>query len=146
MRQILGCERRVVARIEASTQGLDIRYVVTNLDGGSAEWLYDTLYCARGKVTATSMIDFHSPTLAASARAAHVASDKHIAARQYNKVGKAVSSLADALLHIKVPAVVIHAAIRGPRGITLLNSSEASACQLVALSARDPVRVPGSPR
>ena len=31
-----GCERRVVARIEASTQGLDIRYVVTNLDGGSA--------------------------------------------------------------------------------------------------------------
>ena len=38
-----GCERRVVARIEASTQGLDIRYVVTNLDGGSAEWLYDTL-------------------------------------------------------------------------------------------------------
>ena len=34
-----GCERRVVARIEASTQGLDIRYVVTNLDGGSAEWL-----------------------------------------------------------------------------------------------------------
>src|ERR1700735_2401371 len=44
-----GCERRVVARIEASTQGLDIRYVVTNLDGGSAEWLYDTLYCARGQ-------------------------------------------------------------------------------------------------
>ena len=27
-----GCERRVAARIEASTQGLDIRYVVTNLD------------------------------------------------------------------------------------------------------------------
>ena len=34
--QSWGCERRVVARIEASTQGLDIRYVVTNLDGGSA--------------------------------------------------------------------------------------------------------------
>jgi hypothetical protein len=31
-----GCERRVAARIEASTQGLDIRYVVTNLQ---AEWL-----------------------------------------------------------------------------------------------------------
>ena len=44
-----GGERRVAARIEASTQGLDIRYVVTNLDGGSAEWLYDTLYCARGQ-------------------------------------------------------------------------------------------------
>jgi Transposase DDE domain group 1 len=44
-----GCERRVAARIEASTQGLDIRFVVTNLRFGSAEWLYDTLYCARGQ-------------------------------------------------------------------------------------------------
>ncbi len=48
MAQILELERRVAARIEARTQGLDIRYVVTNLDGGGAEWLYDTLYCARG--------------------------------------------------------------------------------------------------
>ena len=37
------CQRRVAARIEASTQGLDIRFVVTNLACGSAEWLYDTL-------------------------------------------------------------------------------------------------------
>ena len=43
-----GRKRRVAARIETTTQGLDIRYVVTNLDG-SAEWLYDTLYCARGQ-------------------------------------------------------------------------------------------------
>jgi hypothetical protein len=42
-------ERRVAARIEASTQGLDIRFVVTNLERGSAEWLYNTLYCARGQ-------------------------------------------------------------------------------------------------
>jgi hypothetical protein len=27
---------------------LDIRTVVTNLRSGTAEWLYDTLYCARG--------------------------------------------------------------------------------------------------
>ena len=52
-----GCERRVAARIEATTQGLDIRYVVTNLDGGSAEWLYDTLYCARGQ--AENLIKLH---------------------------------------------------------------------------------------
>ena len=43
------CFRRVAARIEATTKGLDIRYVVTNIAGGSAEWLYDTLYCARGQ-------------------------------------------------------------------------------------------------
>ena len=42
-------ERRVVARIEATEQGLDIRYVVTSLRIGSAEWIYDSLYCARGK-------------------------------------------------------------------------------------------------
>src|SRR4051794_21111745 len=34
------CERRVAARIEASANGLDIRYVVTNIRRGSAEWLY----------------------------------------------------------------------------------------------------------
>jgi hypothetical protein len=43
------CERRVVARIEATTKGLDIRYVVTNLPKGTAEWLYDKMYCARGQ-------------------------------------------------------------------------------------------------
>ena len=35
--------RRVVARIEASTLGLDIRFVVTSLKDGSAERIYDTL-------------------------------------------------------------------------------------------------------
>jgi hypothetical protein len=41
------CERRVAARIEATPKGLDIRYVVTNLAGGSPGWLYETMYCAR---------------------------------------------------------------------------------------------------
>ncbi len=55
-------ERRVVARIEASTQGLDIRFVVTNLGCGSAEWLYDSLYCARGQ--AENLIKPHKSQLA----------------------------------------------------------------------------------
>lgn len=42
------CKRRVAARLEASTLGMDIRYVVTSLAKGSAEHIYDTLYCARG--------------------------------------------------------------------------------------------------
>jgi hypothetical protein len=37
------CQRRVAARIEATTKGFDIRCVVTNRLGGSAERLYDTL-------------------------------------------------------------------------------------------------------
>ena len=44
------CERRVAARIEATPKGLDIRYVVTNIAGGSADWLYETMYCARGQM------------------------------------------------------------------------------------------------
>jgi hypothetical protein len=56
------CERRVGARIEATTQGLDIRYVVTNIKGGNAQWLYDTLYCARGQ--AENLIKLHKTQLA----------------------------------------------------------------------------------
>ena len=41
--------RRACARIEATTQGLDIRFVVTSLATGSAENVYEVLYCARGQ-------------------------------------------------------------------------------------------------
>jgi len=56
------CQRRVAARIEATTKGLDIRYVVTNLDIGTAAWLYDTIYCARGQ--AENLIKLHKSQLA----------------------------------------------------------------------------------
>jgi Transposase DDE domain group 1 len=56
------CERRVAARIEATTQGLDIRYVVTNITRGSPLWLYETLYCARGQ--AENLIKLHKTQLA----------------------------------------------------------------------------------
>jgi hypothetical protein len=54
--------RRAVARIEATTLGLDIRFVVTSLTHGSAEWLYDSLYCARGQ--AENLIKLHKSQLA----------------------------------------------------------------------------------
>ena len=56
------CQRRVAVRIEATTKGLDIRYVVTNLDIGTPAWLYDTLYCARGQ--AENLIKLHKSQLA----------------------------------------------------------------------------------
>jgi hypothetical protein len=55
-------ERRVAARIEATSQGLDIRYVVTSLVHGSAEWVYASLYCARGQ--AENLIKLHKGQLA----------------------------------------------------------------------------------
>ena len=60
--QILDRERRAVARIEATPLGLDIRFVVTNLEYGSAEWIYDSLYCARGQ--AENLIKLHKTQLA----------------------------------------------------------------------------------
>ena len=54
--------RRVCARIEATTLGLDIRFVTTNLATGSAEHIYDILYCARGQ--AENLIKMHKTQLA----------------------------------------------------------------------------------
>jgi hypothetical protein len=42
--------------------GLDIRFVVTNLEHGSPEWIYDSLYCARGQ--AENLIKLHKTQLA----------------------------------------------------------------------------------
>ena len=55
-------ERRVCARIEATALGLDIRFVVTNITNGSAEHIYDTLYCARGQME--NLIKLHKSQLA----------------------------------------------------------------------------------
>jgi hypothetical protein len=55
-------ERRACARIEATLLGLDIRFVVTNLADGSAERIYDVIYCARGQ--AENLIKRHKSQLA----------------------------------------------------------------------------------
>jgi hypothetical protein len=54
-------ERRMIARIEATRQGLDIRYVVTSLKG-TAQHLYETVYCGRGQ--AENFIKWHKSQLA----------------------------------------------------------------------------------
>ena len=42
-------ERTVIARVEATSKGSDIRFIVTNLSG-KAKALYEKLYCARGRM------------------------------------------------------------------------------------------------
>ena len=42
-------ERKVIARVEATSKGSDIRFVVTNLPG-RARLLYEKIYCARGRM------------------------------------------------------------------------------------------------
>ncbi|MDA1326028.1 MAG: IS1380 family transposase [Proteobacteria bacterium] len=41
--------RKVIARVEATSKGSDIRFVVTNLPG-RAKVLYEKIYCARGRM------------------------------------------------------------------------------------------------
>jgi len=53
--------RRVIARIEATTLGLDIRAVVTSLTGSTPERLYEFDYCARGQ--AENLIKLHKTQL-----------------------------------------------------------------------------------
>ena len=54
-------ERRVIARVEASDQGSDSRFVVTNRRG-APRWLYEDVYCARGQ--AENLIKAHKLHLA----------------------------------------------------------------------------------
>ena len=54
-------ERRVVARLEASTRGFDARYIVTSLEGDPRR-LYEDVCCARGQ--AENLIKLHKGQLA----------------------------------------------------------------------------------
>jgi hypothetical protein len=54
-------ERRVIARVEASDQGSDSRFVVTNLRG-APRWLHEDVCCARGQ--AENLIKAHKRHLA----------------------------------------------------------------------------------
>jgi hypothetical protein len=60
--------RKVVARIEATAQGLDIRYVVTSLPG-RAQDLYEAVYCERGQ--AENLIKLHKTQLASDRTSCH---------------------------------------------------------------------------
>jgi hypothetical protein len=53
--------RRVIARVEAGPQGVDRRFIVTNLEG-QPKALYDKVYCARGR--AENLIKAHKLHLA----------------------------------------------------------------------------------
>src|SRR4029453_10054140 len=53
--------RRVIARLEASPQGSDSRFIVTNLPGAPG-WLYESVYCQRGQ--AENLIKAHKLHLA----------------------------------------------------------------------------------
>jgi hypothetical protein len=40
---------RIIARVEAGPEGVDTRFIVTNLAGGSGRTIYENCYCLRGR-------------------------------------------------------------------------------------------------
>ena len=47
--RLLSLLSRIVARVEAGSEGTDTRFIVTNLGHGSGRSLYQDLYCRRGQ-------------------------------------------------------------------------------------------------
>jgi hypothetical protein len=62
--------RRVVARMEATRLGFDTRFVITSLRG-SARYLYEKVYCARGQME--NLIKLHKSQLASDRTSCHSA-------------------------------------------------------------------------
>jgi len=62
---------RIIARVEAGSEGTDTRFIVTNLEGGRAKHLYERLYCARGQ--AVNHIKSWKNHLAADRTSCHTA-------------------------------------------------------------------------
>jgi hypothetical protein len=54
--------RRVIARIEATTLGMDIRTIVTSIQGSTPERLYEFTYCDRGRAENLPPIDCKQST------------------------------------------------------------------------------------
>ena len=75
--------RKIVARLEVSLQfakdewhqEMDIRYVVTSLEG-EAQHLYETIYCARGQ--AENLIKLHKAQLASDRTSCHSATANQV--------------------------------------------------------------------
>jgi hypothetical protein len=42
--------RRIIVRVEAGDQGVDVRFIVTNIATGRGKSLYERTYCARGQM------------------------------------------------------------------------------------------------
>jgi hypothetical protein len=64
-------KRRIVARVEASNMGCDVRYVATNLTRPNPEYIYAKLYCARGQ--AENLIKLHKTQLMSDRTSCHSA-------------------------------------------------------------------------
>jgi len=62
-------KRRVIARVEVKGESEDTRYIVTNINGKTASWLYEKVYCKRGQ--AENWIKDHKNALRSDLTSCH---------------------------------------------------------------------------
>ncbi len=103
-------ERRAVARIEATRLGLDIRFVVTNIDYGSAEWIYDSLYCACGQ--AENLIKLHKTQLASDRTSCRSATANQMRLVLHTAAYRLMLAVRDAIPRIRDLALAEFATLR----------------------------------
>jgi hypothetical protein len=61
--------QRVVCRVQVSDKGTDVRYIVTSFQEAGAKYLYETVYCGRGKMEL--MIKDHKTALKSDRTSCH---------------------------------------------------------------------------
>ncbi len=138
--------RRVIARIEVSLQPdptpahpdgcrqeVDVRYVVTSLEGG-AERLYEGVYCQRGQ--AENLIKLHKTQLASDRTSCHAATA--------NQVRLALAAAAFWLMHTLRAAIPSGHALAKAQFNTLRLRLLKIAARVVEHGSRIRVRLPSS--
>ena len=127
-----GCERRIIHKAEHTLLGANPRFIVTNLPG-DPQWLYDSLYCARGEME--NRIKEQQLALFADRTSCHawwanqfrllLSSAAYLLLDNLRRLGLKDTSLARAQSHtirlrlLKIGAVII----RNTRGVRFLLSS-----------------------
>jgi hypothetical protein len=73
---LAGIVERIIARIEAGPEGVDTRFIATNLDAGWPRTIYETVYCQRGQ--AENHIKSFKTHLAADRTSCHTSSTNQL--------------------------------------------------------------------
>jgi hypothetical protein len=126
-------ERRVIARVEASTAGCDSRFVVTNL-AAKPKALYERLYCARGQME--NLIKAHKTHLASDRTSCH-----HATANQFRLI---LHSAAYWLMHALRAAAPKRSTWRTAQFDTLRTRLLKIAARVVEMATRIKVSLPSA--
>jgi hypothetical protein len=67
--------RRIIGNVEVSAEGVNLRYVVTNLHSSQPSFIYKAIYCARGRME--GVITHHKTSLHSDRTSCHTVEANH---------------------------------------------------------------------